>query len=69
MVWNKSTKNEEEEMQLYGAKQLADGMRTVRKNTILIAEDIFGKRLRLPAESRQPVGQGNAGSYRVALAF
>jgi len=27
-------------MQLYGAKQLADGMRTVRKNTILIAEDI-----------------------------
>src|SRR5260370_8606447 len=33
-------KNEEEEMQLYGARQLADGMRTVRKNTILIAEDI-----------------------------
>lgn len=27
-------------MQLYGAKQLADSMRTVRKNTILIAEDI-----------------------------
>jgi uncharacterized damage-inducible protein DinB len=40
VVWNESTKNEEEEMQLYGAKQLADGMRTVRKNTILIAEDI-----------------------------
>jgi len=33
-------KNEEEAMQLYGAEQLADGMRTVRKNTILIAEDI-----------------------------
>src|SRR5258708_39462384 len=27
-------------MSLYGPKQLADGMRTVRKNTILIAEDI-----------------------------
>lgn len=27
-------------MNLYGAKQLADSMRTVRKNTILIAEDI-----------------------------
>ncbi len=27
-------------MNLYGPKQLADGMRTVRKNTILIAEDI-----------------------------
>lgn len=30
-------------MQLYGAKQLADSMRTVRKNTILIAEDIAEK--------------------------
>lgn len=27
-------------MNLYGPRQLADGMRTVRKNTILIAEDI-----------------------------
>src|SRR5436309_6209869 len=27
-------------MTLYGRKQLVDGMRTVRKNTILIAEDI-----------------------------
>ena len=27
-------------MNLYGPKQLADSMRTVRKNTILIAEDI-----------------------------
>ena len=27
-------------MSLYGPKQLADSMRTVRKNTILIAEDI-----------------------------
>ncbi len=27
-------------MNLYGTKQLADSMRTVRKNTILIAEDI-----------------------------
>jgi len=27
-------------MNLYGSKQLADSMRTVRKNTILIAEDI-----------------------------
>src|SRR5579859_7284773 len=27
-------------MSLYGPKQLADGMRTVRKNTIMIAEDI-----------------------------
>ena len=27
-------------MQLYGQKQLADSIRTVRKNTILIAEDI-----------------------------
>jgi hypothetical protein len=27
-------------MSLYGPKQLADGMRTVRKNTITIAEDI-----------------------------
>src|SRR5215831_12815614 len=27
-------------MNVYGSKQLADGMRTVRKNTILIAEDI-----------------------------
>jgi uncharacterized damage-inducible protein DinB len=35
-----ATKNQEEAMQLYGAKQLADSMRTVRKNTILIAEDI-----------------------------
>jgi uncharacterized damage-inducible protein DinB len=43
VVWNESTKNEEEEMQLYGAKQLADGMRTVRQNTILIAEDISEK--------------------------
>src|SRR5260370_30595251 len=33
-------KNEEDEMHLYRAKQLADGMRTVGKNTILIAEDI-----------------------------
>ena len=30
-------------MQLYGARQLAEGMRTVRKNTILIAEDISEK--------------------------
>ncbi len=30
-------------MQLYGAEELADGMRTVRKNTILIAEDISEK--------------------------
>jgi hypothetical protein len=29
-------------MNLYGPKQLADSMRTVRKNTILIAEDIPG---------------------------
>jgi len=43
VVWNESTKNEEEAMQLYGAEQLADGMRTVRKNTILIAEDISEK--------------------------
>ena len=27
-------------MQLYGAEQLSNGMRTVRRNTILIAEDI-----------------------------
>jgi len=27
-------------MNFYGAKQLIDSMRTVRKNTILIAEDI-----------------------------
>lgn len=27
-------------MVLYGPKQLADSMRTVRKNTIVIAEDI-----------------------------
>src|SRR6516225_6091656 len=27
-------------MSLYGAKQLAESMRTVRKNTILVAEDI-----------------------------
>ncbi len=27
-------------MNFYGSKQLADSMRTVRKNTILIAEDI-----------------------------
>ncbi len=27
-------------MHLYGPKQLADSIRTVRKNTILIAEDI-----------------------------
>ena len=27
-------------MNLYGTKQLVDSMRTVRKNTILIAEDI-----------------------------
>ena len=27
-------------MNLYGPKELADSMRTVRKNTILIAEDI-----------------------------
>jgi uncharacterized damage-inducible protein DinB len=33
-------KNEEETMNLYGPKQLAGSMRTVRKNTILIAEDI-----------------------------
>ena len=32
--------NEEETMNLYGPKQLAESMRTVRKNTILIAEDI-----------------------------
>jgi uncharacterized damage-inducible protein DinB len=32
--------NEEETMNLYGPKQLADSMRTVRKNTILIGEDI-----------------------------
>src|SRR6516225_3828211 len=30
-------------MSLYGPKQLADSMRTVRKNTILIAEDIREK--------------------------
>ena len=30
-------------MNLYGTKQLADSMRTVRKNTILIAEDISEK--------------------------
>src|SRR5215467_12281869 len=34
------TENEEDTMNLYGPKQLADSMRTVRKNTILIAEDI-----------------------------
>jgi uncharacterized damage-inducible protein DinB len=34
------TENEENTMNLYGPKQLADSMRTVRKNTILIAEDI-----------------------------
>src|SRR5499425_1725706 len=30
-------------MDLYGPKQLAESMRTVRKNTILIAEDISEK--------------------------
>ena len=40
-VGNESrTNNEEETMNLYGPKQLADSMRTVRKNTIIIAEDI-----------------------------
>lgn len=34
------TKNGEETMNLYGPKQLAESMRTVRKNTIQIAEDI-----------------------------
>ena len=31
-------------MVLYGPKQLADSMRTVRKNTIVIAEDIPERR-------------------------
>src|SRR5262249_16672718 len=31
---------EEDTMDVYGPKQLAESMRTVRKNTILIAEDI-----------------------------
>ena len=34
------TKKTEEEMNYYGAAQLAESFRTVRKNTILIAEDI-----------------------------
>jgi uncharacterized damage-inducible protein DinB len=34
------TKDGEERMNLYGPKQLAESMRTVRKNTIQIAEDI-----------------------------
>jgi uncharacterized damage-inducible protein DinB len=34
------TKDGEETMNLYGPKQLAESMRTVRKNTIQIAEDI-----------------------------
>ena len=34
------TENEEDTMNVYGPKQLADSTRTVRKNTILIAEDI-----------------------------
>ncbi len=34
------TADQEDTMNLYGPKQLADSMRTVRKNTILIAEDI-----------------------------
>ena len=34
------TKDGEEKMNLYGPKQLAESMRTVRKNTIQIAEDI-----------------------------
>jgi uncharacterized damage-inducible protein DinB len=35
-----TTKHMEEEMNLYGLKQLIESARTVRKNTILIAEDI-----------------------------
>lgn len=38
-------------MNLYGTKQLPDSLRTVRKNTILIAEDIpekdYGFRLKM----------------------
>src|SRR5215468_8914587 len=37
---NSSNERQEDTMNLYGPKQLADSMRTVRKNTILIAEDI-----------------------------
>jgi DinB superfamily len=36
-------KNKEDTMNLYGSKQLVESMRTVRKNTILIAEDISEK--------------------------
>jgi len=34
-------------MSLYGPKELSNSMRTVRKNTILIAEDIPEKGIRL----------------------
>jgi len=37
---SESLKKEENTMNLYGPKQLADSMRTVRKNTILMADDI-----------------------------
>src|SRR6516164_442063 len=40
---NSSNERQEDTMNLYGPKQLADSMRTVRKNTILIAEDIQEK--------------------------
>ena len=64
-------RDEEETMNLYGPKQLADSMRTVRKNTILIAEDIPEKNeeLRLSAHARKSIGGRNAGSYCLALAF
>ncbi len=47
-------------MDLYGPKQLADSMRTVRKNTILIAEDIpeKGYAYRPTPESRSVVARG-----------
>ena len=50
----KSRTKMEETMNLYGPKQLAESMRTVRKNTIQIAEDIPEKdyNYRPTAESR-----------------
>jgi hypothetical protein len=61
------TKDREETMNLYGPKQLAESMRTVRKNTIQIAEGHSGKGLQLSSHAGKPVSAGNTGPYCVAL--
>ena len=51
-------------MNYYGAKELADSFRTVRKNTILVAEDIPEGKYSFRAAPGYTLGRRVARSYR-----